>query len=99
MMRWQSKGQSCIRPSIKRLLSPLVCGIKRVLAAFTLALGYLGPEAVQVAVSTVISVMMRGTAIVFLLALSTPAFAEDVPPPRARPVAEEPKVVEIHELS
>ena len=51
------------------------------------------------AVSTVISVMMRATAIVFLLAFSTAAFAENVPLPRARPVAEEPKVVQIHELS
>jgi hypothetical protein len=43
--------------------------------------------------------MMRGTAIVFLLVLSTAAFAGDVPLPRARPVAEEPKVAVIHELS
>ncbi len=51
------------------------------------------------AVSTVISVMMRGTAIAFLLAFSTAAFAETVPLPRARPVIEEPKVAQIHELS
>ena len=43
--------------------------------------------------------MMRGTAIIFLLAFSTPAFAENVPLPRARPAVEEPKVVQIHELS
>jgi hypothetical protein len=52
-----------------------------------------------VAVSAVISVMMRGTAIVFLLAFGTAAFAENVPLPRARPVIEEPKVAQIHELS
>jgi hypothetical protein len=52
-----------------------------------------------VAVSTVISVMMRATAIVLLLAFSTAAFAENVPLPRARPAAEEPKVAQIHELS
>ena len=43
--------------------------------------------------------MMRGTAIVFLLALSTPAVAENVPLPRARPLIEEPKIAQIYELS
>ena len=43
--------------------------------------------------------MMRGTAIVFLLAFSTAALAENVPLPRARPVAEEPKVAQVHVLS
>jgi hypothetical protein len=43
--------------------------------------------------------MMRGTAIIFLLAFSTAAFAESVPLPRARPVPDEPKVAEVHELS
>ena len=43
--------------------------------------------------------MMRGTAIVFLVAFSTAAFAENVPLPRARPVIEEPKVAQIHDLS
>jgi hypothetical protein len=43
--------------------------------------------------------MMRATAMVFLLAFGTAAFAEDVPLPRARPVAEEPKVAQVHELS
>jgi hypothetical protein len=43
--------------------------------------------------------MMRGTAIAFLLAFSTAAFAETVPLPRARPVIEEPQVAQIYELS
>jgi len=43
--------------------------------------------------------MMRGTAIVLLLGFSTAAFAEDVPLPRPRPVIEEPKVAQVHELS
>jgi hypothetical protein len=43
--------------------------------------------------------MMRATAIVFLLASSTTAFAENVPLPRERPIVEERKVAQIHELS
>ncbi len=46
--------------------------------------------------------MMRGTAIIFLLAFSTAASAETVPLPRARPLADQPPVPQvavIHELS
>jgi hypothetical protein len=43
--------------------------------------------------------MMRGTAVIFLLAFSTAALAENVPLPRARPVPDEPKVAQVHELS